>query len=335
MPVPIRVPARVSLHARATRPARGVPLPVHVRLLQQHRAEESARADRGLSPRIRRRRTALRSCSRASTARLASRSSSCFAPRRPDRPDIVIIDRYVSAEERSGMMAACDCYASLHRSEGLRADDGRGHGARQAGRRNRLVGQPRVHVRRDRVSRALRDDQAGARPRPLPGGRGVGGARSRSRRRADARVFDEREAAAAHRRTRAEVDRGGSRHGATAAFLRATPRGDRQSTGEPRRRRRRTPPLPRARQWLATADSRRAGGTGSRRASAPPGVQARRAMLRAIQPYTRRQAMLDRLLVEAAVESQVGVGRAAKTGSLTLEEQCAQRACRQLAARRH
>jgi SAM-dependent methyltransferase len=37
------------------------------------------------------------------------------------------------------------------------------------------------------------------------------------------------------------------------------------------------------------------------------GAQARRAMLRAIQPYTRRQAELDGLLVEAAVQSHDGV----------------------------
>lgn len=36
-----------------------------------------------------------------------------------DRPDIHFIDRYVTAEERDGLMAACDCYVSLHRSEGL------------------------------------------------------------------------------------------------------------------------------------------------------------------------------------------------------------------------
>lgn len=36
-----------------------------------------------------------------------------------DRPDIVLIDRYVSLQEKNSMMAACDCYVSLHRSEGL------------------------------------------------------------------------------------------------------------------------------------------------------------------------------------------------------------------------
>jgi len=34
-------------------------------------------------------------------------------------PDITIIDRYVSADEKNAMLAACDCYVSLHRSEGF------------------------------------------------------------------------------------------------------------------------------------------------------------------------------------------------------------------------
>jgi glycosyltransferase involved in cell wall biosynthesis len=36
-----------------------------------------------------------------------------------DRPDITIIDRYVSAAEKDALIAACDCYLSLHRSEGF------------------------------------------------------------------------------------------------------------------------------------------------------------------------------------------------------------------------
>lgn len=36
-----------------------------------------------------------------------------------DRLDIRIVDKYVSAAEKNALMAACDCYVSLHRSEGL------------------------------------------------------------------------------------------------------------------------------------------------------------------------------------------------------------------------
>jgi glycosyltransferase involved in cell wall biosynthesis len=35
------------------------------------------------------------------------------------RPDIHVVDRSLSASERDGLMAACDCYVSLHRSEGF------------------------------------------------------------------------------------------------------------------------------------------------------------------------------------------------------------------------
>lgn len=36
-----------------------------------------------------------------------------------DHPDITVIDRFVSADEKNAMIAACDCYVSLHRSEGF------------------------------------------------------------------------------------------------------------------------------------------------------------------------------------------------------------------------
>ena len=35
------------------------------------------------------------------------------------RPDIHVVDRYVSVDEKNAMIAACDCYVSLHRSEGF------------------------------------------------------------------------------------------------------------------------------------------------------------------------------------------------------------------------
>ncbi|MGH3133704.1 MAG: glycosyltransferase, partial [Gaiellaceae bacterium] len=36
-----------------------------------------------------------------------------------DRPDIHVRDGYVSADEKEAIMAACDCFVSLHRSEGF------------------------------------------------------------------------------------------------------------------------------------------------------------------------------------------------------------------------
>jgi glycosyltransferase involved in cell wall biosynthesis len=35
------------------------------------------------------------------------------------RPDVVVVDRYVSEDDSRAMLASCDCYVSLHRSEGL------------------------------------------------------------------------------------------------------------------------------------------------------------------------------------------------------------------------
>jgi glycosyltransferase involved in cell wall biosynthesis len=35
------------------------------------------------------------------------------------RPDVVVIDRYLDYADTTALMAACDCYASLHRSEGF------------------------------------------------------------------------------------------------------------------------------------------------------------------------------------------------------------------------
>ena len=39
-----------------------------------------------------------------------------FAAR--NRPDIFVIDGYLTSSQKNGLMAACDCYVSLHRSEG-------------------------------------------------------------------------------------------------------------------------------------------------------------------------------------------------------------------------
>ena len=36
-----------------------------------------------------------------------------------ERPDVHVLDGYVSADDKNALMAACDCYVSLHRAEGL------------------------------------------------------------------------------------------------------------------------------------------------------------------------------------------------------------------------
>ena len=46
-----------------------------------------------------------------------STSGSCWP--RGEHPDITLIDGYVSGAEKNAMIACCDCYVSLHRSEGF------------------------------------------------------------------------------------------------------------------------------------------------------------------------------------------------------------------------
>ena len=104
--------------AKSARAPRRVPVPLRLRFLQQHRAQEPTRADRGVSARVRRRRRRRRSWSRASTASTGWRSSRCCRGRRGS-------DRHRHhrplrlGRGAGGMMAACDCYVSLHRSEGF------------------------------------------------------------------------------------------------------------------------------------------------------------------------------------------------------------------------
>jgi 2-polyprenyl-3-methyl-5-hydroxy-6-metoxy-1,4-benzoquinol methylase len=126
------------------------------------------------------------------------------------------------------------------------------------------------------------------------------------------RVFDDREAAAAvgERARRSIVEEHGTEP--TAEFLRRRLEaiGDERNapgdsgaaaSGEAAAP---APAASRAQAWYSTG-LHESWEQESRLGAA--GTQARRAMLRAIQPYTRRQAELDGLLVEAAVESQAGV----------------------------
>jgi glycosyltransferase involved in cell wall biosynthesis len=48
-----------------------------------------------------------------------SPSSSNCGGRRAGRGDIVVVDQYVSSREKDALTARCDCYVSLHRSEGF------------------------------------------------------------------------------------------------------------------------------------------------------------------------------------------------------------------------
>jgi hypothetical protein len=58
------------------------------------------------------------------------------------RPDIRVVDEYFSHADKEATIALCDCYVSLHRSEGfgLTMAEAMPHG--KAGGRDRLLGQP-------------------------------------------------------------------------------------------------------------------------------------------------------------------------------------------------
>ena len=56
------------------------------------------------------------------------------------RPDIVTIDETMSGPERDALIAACDCYLVAASQRGSRLASGRGDGARQAGRSDRVRG---------------------------------------------------------------------------------------------------------------------------------------------------------------------------------------------------
>jgi glycosyltransferase involved in cell wall biosynthesis/SAM-dependent methyltransferase len=223
-----------------------------------------------------------------------------------DRPDIVIIDRYVSAEERSGMMTACDCYASLHRSEGLGltmaeamalgkpvvATGWSGNLEFMSEENSHLVHHGMVMLERDHG--------------PYPAG--AEWAEPDLDHAADClrRVFDDREAAAAlgERARRSIVENHGTEP--TVAFLRQRLAAiDCRPVAHPGDAA--APPAPaasRAQAWFVRG-LQESWERSPRLGSA--GAHARSAMLRAIQPYTRRQAELDGLLVEAAVASETGL----------------------------
>ena len=216
--------AAARARPRRPRPARGrVRLPVRLRLLQHARAQEPARADRRLHARLPR--AGPRAALPEEHQRLA----------RPVRP---------GARARGGGGAAghralrrlprgrpadrADRALRLLRlpppQRGLRADDRRGDGVREAGDRDRLQRQPRLHGRRVELPRAVRARDARRGGRAVPCGHRVGRPRPRrggpadaARGRAAGRGARAR-AAGQGRRRRASVARaGGGSSSATAS----------------------------------------------------------------------------------------------------------------------
>ncbi|MDX6621482.1 MAG: hypothetical protein QOK36_3868, partial [Gaiellales bacterium] len=235
------------------------------------------------------------------------------------RPDIVIIDRYVSGEERGGMMTACDCYVSLHRSEGLGLTMAEAMALAKpvvaTGWSGNLefMSEENSHLVRYEMTTLERAHG------PYPAGAewadpDLGHAAELMR-----RVFDDRAAATAlGERARESII---AHHGSapTAAFLRQRLQaiGGGPGRAAAAEQGAQPPAAARAQAWF-TRGLDESWNHDSRYGSA--GSHARSAMLRAIQPYTRRQAELDGLLVQAAVESHAGVDDLRRR-ILALEEQ--------------
>ena len=126
-------------------------------------------------------------CSRASTpSGTPTSTTGCGSPPQ-GTPHVHLLDYYVSAEEKNGLIAAADCYASLHRSEGF--------GITMA--EAMLLGKPVVATAYSGNLDFMRPENAylvdyelaadRARQRPVSGRGAVGGAGPRPRRAAAAR----------------------------------------------------------------------------------------------------------------------------------------------------
>ncbi len=136
-----------------------------------------------------------------------------------DRPDVHVVDTYLPLEEKNALIAAADCYVSLHRAEGF------GLSLAEA----MLLGKPVVatgysgnlqfHVAGQRVASRLLAGAGGARFRDLPRRRRVGRSGCRSRGRAAAR-------GAGGRGCRGRAGGAGAARRRGAALARAHRRGD-------------------------------------------------------------------------------------------------------------
>ena len=118
VPLPIVEPALAGRRP-GPRIARQVHVPVHVRLLQHAQAQEPARVDlrvhAGLQAAGGARSFVLKSFNGDyKPERLAEVRRAAAA-----HPDIHVVDRYVTSAEKDALVAACDCYVSLHRAEGF------------------------------------------------------------------------------------------------------------------------------------------------------------------------------------------------------------------------
>ncbi len=108
---------RPSLAGGARR-ARGVFLPLLVRLPQRVRAQEPARDSRSLRARFRPGEGPglVLKCINAERDPASHERLLAAAG---EHPDVHVIDRYLTPSDKNALTATCDCYVSLHRSEGF------------------------------------------------------------------------------------------------------------------------------------------------------------------------------------------------------------------------
>ena len=120
VPVPLTIP-RQSPHITrdAPRPARSLRLSLQLRLPEHLRAEEPAGARPGLCARVRTRQRAAAPDQDDQRPHPRSTISSACEPRSAIGPTSRLVDGYYTAAEKDALVGLCDCYVSLHRSEGL------------------------------------------------------------------------------------------------------------------------------------------------------------------------------------------------------------------------
>ena len=233
LPPPVQPPLR-NRAASAPRRARRLPVPVRVRLPEHDPAQEPGRPDRGVQARVLARRGA------AAADQDDQRAASPDAEEEvlwaaEGRADIHVIDRSLTAEEKDALMAACDCYVSLHRSEGF--------GLTMA--EAMAIGKPVIATRYSGNVDFMNDENSllvdyeidASRPgrRDLSARGRMGAARRRARRAVDAHgLRGSRAGRAASARGRGRTSRGKLSPEATGAAMRKAPRAARGATGRGR-----------------------------------------------------------------------------------------------------
>ena len=86
------------------------------------------------------------------------------AARRPD----IVVDGYYTAEEKNALLGACDCYVSLHRSEGFGLTMAEAMALGKPVIATGLLGQPALHDAGDQLSRRLHASESAGDVPTLP-----------------------------------------------------------------------------------------------------------------------------------------------------------------------